>query len=97
MTCKSIIVHETGHIVICIKLYEYTSIIWQFSRKEGVTGIIERKFALFINEKNNISCDCSSEPSHSDGSNEGSQYMLSLRNKKNVFKLSSKPPTYLEL
>ena len=31
----------------------------------------------------NIFCDHSLEPSHRDGSNEGSQYMFSLRNKKN--------------
>ena len=30
----------------------------------------------------NILCDPSLEPSHRDGSNEGSQYMFSLRNKK---------------
>ena len=31
----------------------------------------------------NIFCDPSLEPTHRDGSNEGSQYMFSLRNKKN--------------
>ena len=30
----------------------------------------------------NISCDPSSEPSHRDGSDEGSQHMVSMRNKK---------------
>ena len=32
------------------------------------------------------------EPSRRDGSNEGSQHMFSLRNKKNIFELSSVPP-----
>ena len=31
----------------------------------------------------NICCDPSSEPSHRDGSDEGSQHMVSMRNKKN--------------
>ena len=32
---------------------------------------------------NNIRCDTSSELSHRDGSDEGSQHMVSVRNKKN--------------
>ena len=31
----------------------------------------------------NICCDPSSEPSHRDGSDEGSQHIVSIRNKKN--------------
>ena len=33
--------------------------------------------------QNKIFCDASVEPSHRDGSDEGSQHMFSLRNKKN--------------
>ena len=41
----------------------------------------------------NIFCEPSLEPSHRDGSNEGSQHMFSLRNKKkNIFELSSVLP-----
>ena len=42
-------------------------------------------FVIIINilQKKNILCDLSLEPSHRDGSNEGSQHMFSLRNKKN--------------
>ena len=36
-----------------------------------------------------IFCDPLLEPSYRDGSNEGSQHMFSLRNKKNIFELSS--------
>ena len=38
-------------------------------------------YTIFVPK--NISCDPSLEPSHPDGSNEGSQHMFSLRNKKN--------------
>ena len=37
-------------------------------------------------------CDLSLELSHRDGSNEGSQHMFSLRNKKIIFELSSLLP-----
>ena len=37
---------------------------------------------IFHTTLSNICCDPSLEPSHRDGSNEGSQHMLSLRNKK---------------
>ena len=40
----------------------------------------------------NISCDPPLEPSHRDGSNDGSQHMFSLRNKKIIFDLFSIPP-----
>ena len=43
--------------------------------------IIEGKFFLFLIET--ICCDPSSEPSHQDGSNEGSQYTVLCRIKKN--------------
>ena len=39
----------------------------------------------------NVCCDTSLEPSHQEGSNEGSQHMFSLRNKK---KLPSDYPQY---
>ena len=49
----------------------------------------------------NIFSDTSLETSRRDGSTEGSQHMFSLRNKKNIFKLFSIPPSpnpfYLEL
>ena len=40
----------------------------------------------------NIFCDPSLEPSRRDGSNEGSQRMFLLRNRKNIFELSSIAP-----
>ena len=39
--------------------------------------VIQRLFFLFLNE--NICCDPSLEPSHRDGSNEGSQSMFLCR------------------
>ena len=46
-----------------------------------------------------IRCDPSLEPSHGDGSNEGSQYMFILRKKRNKKKYRNilKNPPYLEL
>ena len=44
----------------------------------------------------NICCDPSSEPSHRDGLDEGSQHIVSMRNKKNCLSLSSNT-LYLEL
>ena len=40
-------------------------------------------FGIIISLHHNIFYDPSLEPSHRDGSNEGSQHMFSLRNKKN--------------
>ena len=40
----------------------------------GVLKIIQRFFFIFLNE--NICCDPPLEPSHQDGSNDGSQNML---------------------
>ena len=51
----------------------------QCSSSERVTRIIEGYFFLFPHT--NICCDPSLQPSRRDGSNEGSQHMLSLRNK----------------
>ena len=45
-----------------------------------VTGIF---FGLVIFLHKNIFCDPSLELSHRDGSNEGSQHIFSLRNRKN--------------
>ena len=45
----------------------------------------------------NIFYDPSLEPSHRDGSNEGSQHMFLFKNKKIIFELSSIPPQYLLL
>ena len=47
-------------------------------------GII---FHISISKVQNICCDPSLEPSHRDGSNEGSQCMISLKNKKNDLKI----------
>ena len=47
---------------------------------------------IFIFFHKNIFCDLSFEPSWWDGSNEGSQHMFLLRNKKIIFELSSRPP-----
>ena len=38
-----------------------------------------------------IFCDPSLEPSYEDGSDEGSQHIFSLRNRKIIFELSSIP------
>ena len=43
----------------------------------------------------NIFCDPSLEPSHRDGSNEGSQHMFSLRNKKNYVWIILNIPSYM--
>ena len=37
------------------------------------------------------------EPSHRDGSNEGSQHLFSLRNKKNYLQIILCTPSYVEL
>ena len=42
---------------------------------------------MFLRE--NVCCDLSLEPSHRDGSNEGSQHTFLLRNRKIIFELSS--------
>ena len=55
--------------------------------------IIRDIFLLILHK--NICCDCSSEPSCQDGSDEGSHYMVSRRNKKNYPKLSLNTPSYL--
>ena len=52
----------------------------QCSRQEGVTRIINGCLSSLLHK--NIHCDPSLEPSRQDGSNEGSQCMFSLRNKK---------------
>ena len=44
--------------------------------------MILRNIFLLILHKN-LCCDPSSEPSRRDGSDEGSQHMVSMRNKKN--------------
>ena len=41
-------------------------------------------------------CDQTSEPSRRDGSNEGSQHMFSLRNKKNYLCMILNTTSYLE-
>ena len=43
--------------------------------------IIRDNFLLILHK--NICCDPSSGPSHQDGADEGSQHMVSVRNKKN--------------
>ena len=45
----------------------------------------------------NICCDPSSELSRQDSSDEGSQCMVSMRNKNIISQLSSNAPSYLEL
>ena len=45
----------------------------------------------------NINCDLSSEPSRRDGSDEVSQHMVLMRNKKNCPSIIIKYPSYLEL
>ena len=54
--------------------------------------IIRDNFCLFCIKAYAVTP--SSEPSRRDGSDEGSQHMVSMRNKK---KLSSSTPSYLEL
>ena len=58
--------------------------------------IIRDNFDLFILHKN-ICCDPSSEPSHRDGSDEGSHHMVLMRNRKIISQLTSNNPSYLEL
>ena len=50
-------------------------------RARRVTRIMEGLLFIFLQK--NIFCDPSLEPSPKDGSNEESQHMFSLRNKKN--------------
>ena len=57
--------------------------------------ITEGLFFLFLTET--ICCDPSSEPSHRDGSDEGSQPMFSCRINKNYPELSPNTPSHLEL
>ena len=45
----------------------------------------------------NIYCAPSSEPSHRDGSDEGSQHMVSMENKKNYPSIIIKYSSYFEL
>ena len=47
--------------------------------------IIREIFLLTLHKT--ICCDPSSEPSHRDGSDEGSQHMVSMRNKKNYHQI----------
>ena len=54
-----------------------------------------RDFLLILHK--NINCDPSSEPSRPDGSNEGSQRMVSWINKKNYLSVIINYPSYLEL
>ena len=49
--------------------------------KTVAKGIVKGYLATFLHKI--IFCDQSLEPSHQDGSNEGSQHMFRLRNKKN--------------
>ena len=49
-----------------------------------------------VSHKNRF-CDPSLELSRQDGSNEGSQHMILLRNKKNYLLNSGHTPSYLEL
>ena len=65
-----------------MKLFSEISAPDQKRRKEIIKGL----FAIYLHK--NIFCDQSLEPSCQDGSNEGSQHMFSLRNKKNIYKLS---------
>ena len=53
-------------------------------------GFYKSHPAIFLYK--NIFCDPSLEPSRRDGSNEGSQHMFSLRNKKLIFELFLIPP-----
>ena len=48
--------------------------------------MIIRDYFLLILHKN-ICCDPSSEPSRREGSEEGSQYMVWMRNKKNYYQI----------
>ena len=52
-------------------------------------SVLQIRRAIFLHK--NTFCDFSLEPSRQDGSNEGSQHMFSLRNKK---KLSLNYPRY---
>ena len=52
---------------------------------------------IFHISPKNIFWDPSLEPSHRDGSNEGSQHMFSLKNKKNYLWIIPVTPSYLEL
>ena len=57
--------------------------------------IIEVYFRLFLAET--TCCDPSSEPSHRDGSGNGSQCMFLCRINKHYPKFSTNTPSYLEL
>ena len=56
-------------------------LVYQSSRKEGVFGDNKGSFLLNLHKK--VCCEPLSEPSRWDGADEGSQYMVSMRNKKN--------------
>ena len=59
--------------------------------KRNYLVIIRDNFLLILHKS--ICCDPSSEPSHRDGSDEGSHHMVLMINKK----LTSNTPSYLDL
>ena len=72
--------------------------LWETARyrlKYYLKGPLKPKPTKILHK--NIFCDSSLEPSRRDGSNEGSQYMFSLRNKKNYFLIILNTPSCLEL
>ena len=66
-------------------------------------ALAKREYLVIIRDNfvqilvKNICCDPSSEPSGRDGSDEGSQHMVSFKNKKNYPELSVSIFSYLEL
>ena len=63
----------------------------QCFRCEGVTGINTGQVSVFLHT--NIHCDPSLELSRRGKSNKGSQHMFSVRDKKNISKLSLLAPS----
>ena len=56
------------------------------AKERGFLVIIRDNFWLFLHKNIHVCCDPSSEPSRRDGSDKGSQNMVSVRSKKNIIK-----------
>ena len=90
-------------LVMCEVINVFTPVVWRQLYDCRFRALDKRAYLVVIRDnfckfwKKNIFCDPSSEPSRWDGSDEGSQHMVSLRNKKNNPELSSNTLSYLEL
>ena len=61
------------------------SLLYRALDKREYLVIIRDKFLLIL--RKNICCDLPSEPSQKDASDEGSQHMVSMRNKNNYHQI----------